>query len=229
MLIHAATAAQPGSVALPVSRNLPAPHLNVMFGCPALAGAVMPVERNAEIFGEDEPADYVYQVLSGSVRTYKILHDGRRQVTAFRLPGDVFGLEFGGAHDCSAEAVVKGRLLLVRRSVLLAIAKGDAEVGHRLWAVIAAELRRSQNHSLLLIKSAQERVAAFLLEMAERLRADSTIELSMSRQDIADYLGLTIETVSRTLTQLAGEAAIALPASRRIVLRNCSALRRLTG
>jgi CRP-like cAMP-binding protein len=84
-----------------------------------------------------------------------------------------------------------------------------------------------QEHSLLLIKTAQERVASFLLEMAERVTADGLVELPMSRQDIADYLGLTIETVSRTLTQLEKTAAIGVPSSRRILLRNRSALRRL--
>jgi CRP-like cAMP-binding protein len=80
---------------------------------------------------------------------------------------------------------------------------------------------------MLLIKSAQQRVACFLLEMADRLANGEAVELPMSRQDIADYLGLTIETVSRTLTQLETEAAIALPTSRRIVLRNRNVLTRL--
>ena len=80
---------------------------------------------------------------------------------------------------------------------------------------------------MLLVKSAQERVASFLLEMAERISADNAVELPMSRQDIADYLGLTIETVSRTLTILENAATIELSSSRRIVLRNRSALRRL--
>ena len=84
-----------------------------------------------------------------------------------------------------------------------------------------------QGHILLLIKSAQERVAGFLLEMAERITSTNEVELPMSRQDIANYLGLTIETVSRTLTILENNAAIAMPTSRRILLRNCAALRRL--
>ncbi|MDE2373093.1 MAG: helix-turn-helix domain-containing protein, partial [Hyphomicrobiales bacterium] len=90
-------------------------------------------------------------------------------------------------------------------------------------------LRRMQDRILLLVKSAQERVAGFLLEMAERACANNIVELPMSRQDIADYLGLTIETVSRTLTGLETVAAIEVPTSRRIVLRNRSALNRLNG
>ncbi len=96
-------------------------------------------------------------------------------------------------------------------------------------ALTGRELRRVQDRILLLIKSAQERVASFLLEMAERVPAGNAIDLPMSRQDIADYLGLTIETVSRTLTSLESCAAIEVPSSRRIVLRNQSALRRLNG
>ena len=96
-----------------------------------------------------------------------------------------------------------------------------------MWAATARELRRTQDHLLLLIKNAQERVAAFLLEMADRSQAGGAIELPMSRQDIADYLGLTIETVSRTLTHFETAAAIELPRSRRIVLRNRSALNKL--
>jgi CRP-like cAMP-binding protein len=82
---------------------------------------------------------------------------------------------------------------------------------------------------LLLVKSAQERVASFLVEMSERAAAENAIELPMTRQDIADYLGLTIETVSRTLTSLESCAAIEVPTSRHIVLRNRSALKRLNG
>ena len=96
-----------------------------------------------------------------------------------------------------------------------------------MWALTARELHRAQEHNLILIKSAQERVAGFLLEMAKRVSGDATVELPMSRQDIADYLGLTIETVSRTLTLLEKSAAIDVPTSRRIVLRNRTALSRL--
>jgi CRP/FNR family nitrogen fixation transcriptional regulator len=99
----------------------------------------------------------------------------------------------------------------------------------QLLTLTVAELQRTQSRVLLLIKSAQERVAGFLLEMASRVTGASEIDLPMCRQDIADYLGLTIETVSRTLTQLESAAAIALPTSRRIVLRNRPALVRMNG
>src|SRR5262249_22208898 len=148
-------------------------------------------------------------------------------VTAFYLPGDVFGIESGVEHSSSAEAIDKATILLVRRNSLFNIAENNTEVARQLWSITAAELRRSQNHALLLIKTAKERIAAFLLDMAERLAGKGFVELPMSRQDIADYLGLTIETVSRTLTLLSEHSTIQFLASRRIVLRNPSQLSEL--
>ena len=190
-------------------------------------GAPMSFARNAEIYGEGEPADYLYKVVSGTVRTYKVLSDGRRQIGAFYMAGDVFGLEMGEEHTFSAEAITGAKVLVVKRSALVALAERDSDIARQLWELTGRELSRVQDHILLLIKTAQERVAGFLLEMAERASNDGELELPMSRQDIADYLGLTIETVSRTLTTLENAAAIELPTSRRIVLRNRSALNRL--
>ena len=194
-----------------------------------LMGATMSYPRNAEIFGENEPADYLYKVISGGVRTYKILSDGRRQVGGFYLPGDIFGLEFSDEHTLSAEAITEAKVLVVKRSSLNALCSRNASIAQELFTLTGRELRRVQDRILLLIKSAQERVASFLLEMAERVSGNNAIELPMSRQDIADYLGLTIETVSRTLTSLETCAAIEVPTSRRIVLRNRSALNRMNG
>jgi CRP-like cAMP-binding protein len=192
-----------------------------------LMGAPMPFVRNAEIYGENEPAEYLYKVLTGTVRTYKVLNDGRRQIGAFYLPGDIFGLEVGDDHTFSAEAIVDSRILVIKRSSVINLAARQNDIARQLWTMTATELQRVQDHILLLIKTAQERVAGFLLEMAKRAPAGNEIDLPMSRQDIADYLGLTIETVSRTLTQLENSAAIAVPSSRRIVLRNRAALTRL--
>jgi CRP/FNR family transcriptional regulator, nitrogen fixation regulation protein len=192
-----------------------------------IGGASMTFGRNAEIYGEGETADYLYKVLSGSVRAYRVLSDGRRQITAFYLPGDVFGIEHGSEHLNSAEAIDSATILVVRRSSVFNIAEGNSEVARQILSVTAAELRRSQNHALLLIKTAKERIAAFLLDMAERVAGKGFVELPMSRQDIADYLGLTIETVSRTLTSLSEGSTIQFLASRRIVLRNQTKLSEL--
>jgi CRP/FNR family nitrogen fixation transcriptional regulator len=187
----------------------------------------MPFARNSEIYGENEPADYLYKVVSGTVRTYKVLVDGRRQIGGFHLPGDMFGFETGEEHTFSAEAITDCKILVIKRSSLIALAAGDNDIARQMWALTARELQRVQDHVMLLIKNARERVVGFLLEMADRGAGGSAVELPMSRQDIADYLGLTIETVSRTLTQLEKAAAIELPTSRRIVLRNRPALSRL--
>lgn len=194
-----------------------------------LMGAAMSFARNVEIYGEDEPADYLYKVISGTVRTYKVLSDGRRQIGAFYLPGDIFGLEMGDEHTFSAEAICDSKVLVIKRSAVVGLAARDNEVARQLWTLTGRELRRVQDHIVLLIKTAQERVVGFLLEMAARMPAGNVVELPMSRQDIADYLGLTIETVSRTLTNLENAATIELPSSRRIVLRNRTALGRLNG
>jgi CRP-like cAMP-binding protein len=188
-----------------------------------LMGATMTYPRDSEIFGEDEPAEYLYKVVSGNVRTYKILSDGRRQVGGFYLPGDIFGLEFADEHSLSAEAITDCKVLVVKRSALNALAGRDASVAQQIFALTGRELLHFQDRVLLLIKSAQERVATFLLEMAQHA-SGNVVELPMSRQDIADYLGLTIETVSRTLSALETAAVIEVATSRRIVLRNRAAL-----
>lgn len=192
-----------------------------------IIGAPMSFGRNEEIYGEGEHAEYLYKVVSGGVRVYKVLDDGRRQIGAFYLPGDVFGLESGDEHGASAEALCETRVLVFKRSAVLAQANRDSEVARELWGMTARELERAQGHILLLIKSARERLASFLLEMATRMSNLNEVELPMSRQDIADYLGLTIETVSRTLTRLESTSAIALPSSRHIVLRSRAVLNRL--
>jgi CRP-like cAMP-binding protein len=265
----------------------PLPGAAMQTGTIELMGACMSFAANAEIYGENEPADYLYKVVSGTVRTYKVLVDGRRQIGAFHLPGDIFGFETiwkmqqrsryqSGAGSYYATALrcvgstprratlesawrllclarlkhVNGPALVVglriggeagtadvgrwwtltvavlprwnaspatsalaelispfspangrmqRICCIGALAAKDNDVARQMWALTARELQRVQEHSLVLIKSAEERVAGFLLEMADRVPSGGAVELPMSRQDIADYLGLTIETVSRTL------------------------------
>jgi CRP-like cAMP-binding protein len=161
------------------------------------------------------------------VRTCKFLLDGRRQIGTFYLPGDIFGLEAERQHFFSAETVVHSEVLIIKRPIV-PFARWDNEMDPQtLAALMRRELRRAQDHILLLSKTAPERVASFLLEMVDRARPGDQVELTMPRQDIADYLGLTIETVSRTLTQLENESAITMHTSKRIVLRKRAALRRL--
>ena len=188
-------------------------------------GVLMKFARNAEIFAEDEPAEYIYKVVSGAVRICKLMSDGRRQIGAFYLPGDLFGLESDELHDFSAEAIGDCTIRAVKRAAIFAEAAFQTRMVNQLWAQTMGHLQRAQHHILLLgRKNAQERIAAFLLDMAARLSRTGDMDLPMPRQDIADYLGLTIETVSRTLTQLERDGLIGIPASRRIVFRNRAAL-----
>src|ERR1700744_3192032 len=159
--------------------------------------------RGPDICGEAEPAKYRYQVIDGAVRSYKLLSDGRRQIGAFHLAGDIFGLENGGLHRFTAEAIVDTTVRLVKRVSLAHVAECDAAVARDLLNMTATNLQHAENHMLLLgRKTSLERVAAFLLEMDRRLTAAGIMALPMCRRDIADYLGLTLETVSRALSTL---------------------------
>lgn len=201
---------------------------NAVLGSVALPaiGPRMTFSRDEEIFGEAEPSDYIYQVLEGVVRTCRFLGDGRRQIEEFHLAGEYFGLEAGPDHSCTAEAVGPVTVLLIRRSTLSDLSARDVAVAGQLLALTMTSLSRTQKHVMLLSrKGACERVAAFLLDFAERSGSTSFIELPMSRQEIADYLGLTIETVSRTLSTLNVDGVIGLPDRRRVLIRQPHRLR----
>ncbi len=222
--MHAEAATRPQTLnRAPNFHCTPDQSTQPLFGSIELVGARMSFAKDVEIYGENEPADYVYKVLTGTVRVYKILQDGRRQIEAFYFPGDVFGMELGAQHASSAEAVSACTITVVRRATLLAAVAKDPDVSNRLWAHTAQELEQARRHAMLLVKTAQERVASFLIDISNRLTGEA-VELPMSRQDIADFLGLTIETVSRTLTQFQQTSAIELATSRRMILRNRQAL-----
>jgi CRP/FNR family transcriptional regulator, nitrogen fixation regulation protein len=159
--------------------------------------------RGAEIYGEAESADYIYQVVEGAVRSYKLLSDGRRQIGAFHLADDIFGLENGSTHRFTTEAIVDTTVRLIKRRSLEHVAEADVLVALDLLNMTTTNLQHAEDHMLLLgRKTSLERVAAFLLEMDRRLTAAGVMALPMSRRDIADYLGLTLETVSRALSHL---------------------------
>lgn len=159
--------------------------------------------RGSEIFGEGEEAEYVYQITSGSVRTYKLLLDGRRQINSFHVPGDMFGFENGQIHRFTADAVVETDVRIMKRSSLLEALPGREMGTRELIGMVTQNLRHAESHMLLLgRKTSLEKVSAFLIEMDERLGHPNTLMLPMNRRDIADYLGLTLETVSRALSIL---------------------------
>lgn len=190
-----------------------------------LPGHSLRFARNEEIFAEEDPADFVYHLISGAVRSERVMEDGRRQVMGFHFPGELFGLEGGPRHRCSAEAVADCEIVLVRRGALEARAETDPKAAQLLWTVAGRDLRRLSDHVLLLgRKTAAERVSDFLAQMAGRSPMTRSFDLPMPRSDIADYLGLTIETVSRTLGQLERRRTIAIEGARHIVLKNPPAL-----
>ncbi|MEE7504797.1 helix-turn-helix domain-containing protein [Methylobacterium mesophilicum] len=196
-------------------------------GCPDIVGTPYSYAREEEIYGEGEAAEFVYKVLGGAVRTHKVLSDGRRQITGFHLPGDLFGLGQGETNRHTAEALTGTRVLIFKRRQVERAATDRAEVACQLWNMATSDLRHAQDLTLLLgRRSAQERVAAFLLEVDDRLGSAGTFMLPMTRRDIADYLGLTIETISRTLSQLEEDGALRRNGGRQVSLHR-TRLRRL--
>ena len=186
-------------------------------------GVRMTYDRNEEIYAQDDEVEFLYQVVRGVVRTSRLTAEGRRQVGDFYYVGDLFGLEPGPDHRFGAEALDDCEILVVRRSVVRAFA-GDAELDRAILEATRVEMERLQDHVVMLgRKSARERVACFLMSIAQR-GEDDHANLAMGRQDMADYLGLTIETVSRMLTQLQGEAIVEFPSSRRFQIRKWTAL-----
>jgi len=183
--------------------------------------------KEAQIFGEGDPTTHVYQVVSGAVRSYKLLTDGRCQITAFHFPGDIFGYDLSATHRTSAEAIVDTTLLAVSKRNLQHAAAASAALVRELWHLTATELKHAEDHLLLLgRKTALERVAAFLAEMDCRLEGSGNLPLPMRRRDIGDYLGLTLETVSRVLSALDDAGLIGFSGhARHIVIRNRARLR----
>ncbi len=171
------------------------------------AGQSVSIGRDETLFCEGDPAEAVYVVLSGAVRSSKMLPDGRRQIIGFHEAGDLIGLTLADDYFYSTEGVTAVRLRRVSRSQLEALIERQPCLRNRLFSLAARELAAAQKQMLLLgRKTARERLCSFLVE---RCRHNGhTIELPMSRTDIADYLGLTIETVSRTLSQLRAEGLV---------------------
>ena len=182
----------------------------------------------SRLFGEAEPADYVYQIREGAVRTYKRLSDGRRQIGAFHLRGDILGVENGEIHRFTAEAIVNTTVWIAKSQSLFAgLAKTDIPAANHIRDLITRTLEHMENHLLLLGRqTALEKVASFLLEIDRRLQQPKVMVLPMGRRDIADYLGLTVETVSRSLSTLRDEGILSVgkKQGRQIVLHDRSLL-----
>jgi CRP/FNR family transcriptional regulator, nitrogen fixation regulation protein len=215
------------------TRRLNEGHLAVLAG-DRVTCSDFQYSKLAEIFGEGEPANHVYQITSGAVRTYKLLSDGRRQINAFHLPGDMFGIENGEFHRFTAEAIIDTTVRSARRSSLLGeLEERQPGLTLNLLSLAKRNLQHAEDHMLLLgRKTSVEKVAAFLLEMDQRMATPGLMILPMTRRDIADYLGLTLETVSRALSKLCDRGLIRFsrPSQHReLMLLNRAALVKLDG
>ena len=197
---------------------------------PLFDGPRLTYGREETLFAEGGRAEFVYRLISGVVRRGKVLRDGRRQIDGFHLPGDYLGLELGQQHRLTAEALTAVTVVRIRREALHGLAEQDARTARNLLDLTVGELGRCQDHVLLLgRRAATERVAVLLLDFAQRSGAESLVDVPVSRQDMADYLGLTIETVSRCIHQLQHDGLIALPTPRKVLLRDRAALEQMVG
>lgn len=177
------------------------------------------------IFLEGDPALQVFNVTGGLIRAYKLTPDGRRQVTAFLFPGDFLGLNVEDRYVYSAEAIGETRVCRFDRPRLTRIFEQHRQLEHRFLGMMATELARAQDRMLLLgRKTAAEKLASFLLWLEEREHEPKVLHVPMSRADIADYLGLTLETVSRTFSRFAKEGLIRSDSPHRLELSDREAL-----
>lgn len=186
------------------------------------------LKPGAYLFYEGDEVEWLYQVTSGVVRLTRLLCDGRRQVIAFGYPGDIVGFPSKGTHHTDCEALTETRLQPFRRSALES-GEGDPQLHTALLQAAMNEISAMQDHFMMLgRKSANEKLASFLCVLAERVGTDlggyRSIKLPMSRSDIAHFLGLTTETVSRTFTQLRKSKIIAIDNIHTVIIRRPTAL-----
>jgi CRP/FNR family nitrogen fixation transcriptional regulator len=194
------------------------------------AGIRVRFARNETIFNDGDEATNCYKVISGAVRLCKHMSDGRRQIADFLLAGDFFGFMQFGTYKFTAEAVGDVVLMCYPQGQVARLSTTMPNLRGRLLVLLSQRLLGMQDHLVMLGRqTAKERVASFLLHIAERSDAEEELafDLPMSRQDIADYLGLTIETVCRMLSELKRERIIAIPNASQIVLNDMDALQAL--
>jgi CRP/FNR family transcriptional regulator, nitrogen fixation regulation protein len=173
--------------------------------------------RDEKVFRIGQASRHIYQVESGCIRTCTSQGDGRRLIIAFYFPGDYFGLGMPKEHKFSAEATTPSSVRLIRTQTLALRAASDGAVARQVMYITNMELQRAQNHSLLLRNYSDERVGNFLFAMKKRNR-QKEVDLLMSRQDIADYLNLSLETVSRAFSRLEKTSAISLLTPQRVAV-----------
>ncbi|MDX6751636.1 helix-turn-helix domain-containing protein [Geminicoccaceae bacterium 1502E] len=190
------------------------------------------LEPGQTLFHEGDPAEDVFTVTGGALKLFKLMSDGRRQITGYLLPGDFLGLAYGSTYVFGAEAISGTTLCRFPRRQFLRLLDEFPALEHELLGRASSELAAAQEQMLLLgRKTARERVASFVLQLAGRVGSehDASLALPLNRTDIADYLGLTIETVSRTFTLLRKEGLIGLPDKQQVRLLAREALQEAAG
>jgi CRP/FNR family transcriptional regulator len=192
-------------------------------------GRNVAMKRDQTVFWEGDPANSYYRVVSGAVRICKLMPDGRRQVTDFFTSGDMIVLDFAEKYGVTAEAVTDCVVRQYPRTAILGLLNSDPRLSRQMLTLACRRLISAQHQMMTLgRKRAEERLATFLLGLAERQpRRGARIELPMSRADIADYLGLTVETVSRELTKLRQQDVITLPNTHSVTIIDVEALEQL--
>ena len=206
---HASIASHTASLTPPGAR----PHAPDTLNLLEQFGSTIHLHRDAEIHAEGDDAQFCYRVVSGCVRTVKLLEDGRRQVGAFFLAGDHFGLDDLDTFDFGAETVTDVTLRRYPRRMVEALAESHLGLTRRLRELAVTNLRMARTQLLMLgRKTATERIASFLLDMDMRCGGGrrSVLELPMTRADMADYLGLTVETICRLLAQMKRDGTVAI-------------------
>jgi CRP/FNR family transcriptional regulator, nitrogen fixation regulation protein len=183
--------------------------------------------RNNVIVCEGDPTDYMFLVVSGTVRTCRTYETGTRSIIAFYLPGDLLGWTNAAKHSLSVEAATDAIILFLKRSVLLSVASQERGFANTLLAATTNELLRTQEHAMMISRSAQCRVAKFLTDLWMRLGKTTCLDIPMSHQDIADHLGLTIETVSRVITNLERAGLVRRVSPQKLILQNQLALKHM--
>ncbi|HXJ01746.1 MAG TPA: helix-turn-helix domain-containing protein [Micropepsaceae bacterium] len=193
-------------------------------------GTKVRIGRDTAIFSQGEPAAYVYKVVSGVVRLCRHMPGGRRHIAQFSFPGEFFGIMDLDAHSFTAEAVADVVVIRYEQRELAALGEERLSVRRRFLTLLSQRLRDMENHLTVLGRqTAKERVVSFLLSLAERIGIDDDdlVDVPMSRQDMADYLGLTNETVSRVVTELKRAGLVETPNHRQFILNDSDALQAL--
>ena len=203
---------------------LPDEHKSLARSIFALRRGPVRHSRDQTIVVEGDASDYIFLVISGVVRSFRSFQNGTRSIVSFYLPTEFFGLTNHPTHLLTAEAVTDANILFFKRSALFSMAKRESQIADFLLTTTLTELRRTQKYSLKISKSAKGRVASFLVDLSKRMRTQTCLDLPMSHKDIADHLGMTIETLSRIITQMENSGVIARGRSHDLILNNLQAL-----